>query len=103
MTRAVRLERIDPARNMRRFYALDIEADLFGGVLLMKQFGRIGVHGRVMAEHYDDETLAFAALQKQAERKRRRGYVPTEAVAAASSTGAQPCISYSSKTLSQTA
>jgi len=75
MTSIIRLERIDPARNMRRFYALDIETDLFGGARLTKQFGRIGARGRVMAEHYDDAALALAALQKQAERKRQRGYV----------------------------
>ncbi len=33
---AVHLCRIDDARNMRRFYRLDIETDLFGGFLLMK-------------------------------------------------------------------
>jgi hypothetical protein len=30
---AVLLRRIDPARNMRRFYSLDVQPDLFGGVL----------------------------------------------------------------------
>jgi hypothetical protein len=40
---AVHLRRIDPARNMRRFYRLDIQPDLFGGVLLVK-WGRIGAH-----------------------------------------------------------
>jgi predicted DNA-binding WGR domain protein len=73
---AIELRRLDPSRNMRRFYQLDIEADLFGGVLLMKRYGRIGARGRIMAEHYGDEALARAALQKQAERKRRRGYLP---------------------------
>ena len=46
-----------------------------GGVLLMKQWGRIGTQGRVVAERYNDEAPALAALQRQAERKRRRGYV----------------------------
>ncbi|CAJ0878987.1 hypothetical protein AMST5_03018 [freshwater sediment metagenome] len=32
---ALELHRTDPARKMRRFYRLDIELDLFGGVLLM--------------------------------------------------------------------
>ena len=49
---AVHLRRIDEARNMRRFYRLDIEPDLFGGALLMKTWGRIGARGRVMAERY---------------------------------------------------
>jgi predicted DNA-binding WGR domain protein len=28
---AVHLHRTDPARNMRRFYRLDVQPDLFGG------------------------------------------------------------------------
>jgi predicted DNA-binding WGR domain protein len=70
----VELRRIDAAKNMRRFYRLDVQPDLFGGVLLMKEWGRIGAHGRLMAERYDAEAPALAALQRHAERKRRRGY-----------------------------
>jgi predicted DNA-binding WGR domain protein len=73
----VYLRRIDPARNMRRFYQLDIEPDLFGGVMLMKAWGRIGARGRVTAERFESEAPALAALQKQADRKQRRGYVVT--------------------------
>jgi predicted DNA-binding WGR domain protein len=71
---ALHLCRVDPACNMRRFYRLDIQPDLFAGVLLMKEWGRIGAHGRIVAERYDSEALAADALQRQAERKRRRGY-----------------------------
>ena len=71
---AVHLRRLDPTRNMRRFYRLDVQPDLFGGVLLMKEWGRIGARGRVMAERYDNKALALDALRRQAERKRRRGY-----------------------------
>ncbi len=70
---AVNLRRVDPARNMRRFYQLYIEPDLFGGSLLVKQWGRLGTQGRSVAERFDDQALAVAALQSQAERKRRRG------------------------------
>jgi predicted DNA-binding WGR domain protein len=70
----IELRRIDPARNMRRFYRLDMQPDLFGGVLLMKQWGRIGTAGRIMDEPHPTEALAVAAMQRQAERKRRRGY-----------------------------
>jgi predicted DNA-binding WGR domain protein len=70
----VNLRRVDPARNMRRFYRLDIQPDLFGGVLLVKEWGRIGAHGRVVSERFDDEVLAADALRGHAERKRRRGY-----------------------------
>jgi predicted DNA-binding WGR domain protein len=72
---AVHLRRVDPARNMHRFYRLDVQPDLFGGVLLVKEWGRIGAHGRMVAERYDTEALAVGALQQQAERKRWRGYM----------------------------
>jgi predicted DNA-binding WGR domain protein len=71
---AVHLRRIDPTRNMHRFYRLDVQPDLFGGVLLVKEWGRIGAYGRMVAEPYDSEALAAVALQRHAERKRRRGY-----------------------------
>ena len=29
------LRRVDPARNMQRFYSLDVERDLFGNVVLV--------------------------------------------------------------------
>ncbi len=70
----VELHRIDPAKNMRRFYRLDIAPDLFGGFLLLRQWGRIGAGGRIKAERYDAEAPALDALRRQAERKRRRGY-----------------------------
>jgi len=72
---AVNLRRVDPARNMSRFYRLDMQPDLFGGVLLVKEWGRIGAHGRIVAERYGSEALATDALRRQVERKRRRGYI----------------------------
>jgi len=72
---AVTLYRIDPARNMRRFYALDVQPDLFGVFIVVKEWGRIGTGGRIMDEPHPTETLAVAAMQRQAERKRRRGYI----------------------------
>jgi predicted DNA-binding WGR domain protein len=59
---------------MCRFYRLDIQPDLFGRVMLLKQWGRVGTGGRMMMESFASEELALAALQRQAERKRRRGY-----------------------------
>jgi predicted DNA-binding WGR domain protein len=71
---AVLLARIDPSRNMCRFYRLDVQPDLFGGFSVVKEWGRIGARGRMMDEWHMTEAEAFAALQRQAERKRRRGY-----------------------------
>jgi predicted DNA-binding WGR domain protein len=68
------LHRIDPSRRMARFYAMDVQRDLFGCVVLVKEWGRIGAHGRRVGEAHPTEALAVAALQRQAARKRRRGY-----------------------------
>jgi WGR domain len=43
---AVHLARIDPSRNMCRFYRLDVQPDLFGGFSVVKEWGRIGVGRR---------------------------------------------------------
>jgi predicted DNA-binding WGR domain protein len=76
MACALTLHRIDPARHMARFYAMHVERDLFGCIILTKQWGRIGARGRIVGELHPTEALAVAALQRQAERKRRRGYQP---------------------------
>jgi predicted DNA-binding WGR domain protein len=70
----ITLRRIDPAKNMARFYAMEVQFDLFGAIMLMKQWGRLGTGGRVAGEPYASVALALVALQRQAERKRRRGY-----------------------------
>jgi predicted DNA-binding WGR domain protein len=38
--------RIEPERNVARFYALMIERDLFGRTMLVRHWGRIGGRGR---------------------------------------------------------
>jgi predicted DNA-binding WGR domain protein len=57
------------------FYRLDLQPPL-RGYLLLPQWGRIGARGRITAQRLEDEDLARAALRKQAECKRRRGYEP---------------------------
>jgi predicted DNA-binding WGR domain protein len=74
MTAPVFLRRIDAGRNMKRFYLIDVQPDLFCGVLLVREYGRIGTRGRLVDESYDNEASATEAMNKQAERKRRRGY-----------------------------
>jgi predicted DNA-binding WGR domain protein len=71
---AVILHRIDPTQNMARFYALDVQRDLFGGILLVRQWGRIGTHGRIAQEMFSTEAQAIAALREYADSKRQRGY-----------------------------
>ena len=68
------LRRIDPEQNLSRFYTLVIERDLFGQVVLVRSWGRIGARGREIVEPYLDELEAGSALGRIAARKRRRGY-----------------------------
>jgi predicted DNA-binding WGR domain protein len=43
---AITLHRIDAARNMRRFYLLDVQPDLFGQWCFIREWGRTGSAGR---------------------------------------------------------
>src|SRR5688572_15108744 len=68
------LRRVEPERNVARFYALMIEHDLFGRVILVRHWGRIGSKGRERAEAHADEGEATQAMGKLAAAKRQRGY-----------------------------
>lgn len=71
---AVVLRRIDPDRNMARFYRLDIQPDLFGGWSFIREWGRIGRPGQVRSTPHPSPAEALAALQRQRQAKERRGY-----------------------------
>lgn len=68
------LQRIDPARNMRRYYRMAIHSDLFGQASLVRKWGRIGSRGQMLIETHPDEGLALNALMKLARAKQRKGY-----------------------------
>ena len=69
------LTRIDDEQNMARFYHIMILPDLFGGVQLIRQWGRIGEHGgQERREHFDDADLAQAKHDQLRDGKIRRGY-----------------------------
>ena len=68
------LQRVEPARNMARFYSMDVERDLFGRVVLVRRWGRIGAAGKIRLDEHPDEGRALAALAAIEARKRRRGY-----------------------------
>ena len=71
----VDLKRIDPSLNMRRFYRMSVQRDLFGRTSLVREWGRIGFRGQMMVETHPDEGNAITALMKLAAVKKRRGYV----------------------------
>jgi predicted DNA-binding WGR domain protein len=68
------LRRIRPHKNERRFYRMEITADLFGTILLMRNWGRIGTDGRRRFYVFADADAAEAELVRLAASKRRRGY-----------------------------
>lgn len=70
----VHLRRIDPTRNMRRFYALEIQPTLFGGASVVRSWGRIGTGGQTMMETFDDPGEADTVFTRIERAKRRRGY-----------------------------
>ena len=70
----VDLKRIDPSLNMRRFYRMSVQPDLFGGACLVREWGRIGLRGQMLIEQHPDEGRAVTALMKLSATKKRRGY-----------------------------
>ncbi|MFG1366037.1 WGR domain-containing protein [Xanthobacter versatilis] len=76
---SLHLRRIDPARNMARFYVLFLQPTLFGETSLIRNWGRIGTRGQAMMETFDENTAAGEAFARLERRKRRRGYAaPSE-------------------------
>ena len=69
------LTRIDPEQNMARFYYMTILPDLFGGVQLICQWGRIGEDGgHERREYFENAAQAQAKHDELRDRKVRRGY-----------------------------
>lgn len=71
---SVILYRLDPAQNMRRFYRLAVQQDLFGVWTLTREWGRIGHRGQSKATSFPEEPDAYMAMHRHAEAKQKRGY-----------------------------
>jgi predicted DNA-binding WGR domain protein len=81
---SVYLTRICVEKNERRFYSLEINADLFGCALLSRNWGRIGTAGRLRLDPHPSFAMAHTALAQMERAKRRRGY--------AAPTHVSPCL-----------
>ena len=68
------LERLDRRRNISRFYRLSIEPTLFGGVALVREWGRIGTDGCRRLDLFVTDSTARRALKRLADIKASRGY-----------------------------
>jgi len=73
----IRFERLDPEANMYRFYRMRILPDLFGGVSLLREWGRIGTQGRHRIDLFKDAGQAADAMVALYRKKQKRGYRPT--------------------------
>lgn len=71
------LIRIDPVRNMARFYALSIEPSLFGDLALVQSWGRIGCTGHRRIRLFRSFDEALRQLEAIEAAKRNRGYITT--------------------------
>ena len=72
----LRLEKVDPARKQRRYYALSVCPTLFGEWSVLREWGRLGHQGgRIMLDSHPSEDAAQAALSAWKRQKERRGYV----------------------------
>jgi predicted DNA-binding WGR domain protein len=74
----IHLRRIDPARNMARFYRLSSAPSLFGDICVVREWGRIGRPGRIRIDLYEKVQQAAAARHVLERTKRRRGYRDAE-------------------------
>ena len=74
MSTPVYLIRIDPSRNIRRFYKLLLAPSLFGEWVLVREWGRIGAAGTTKADHFLSPGEALLAMQEHVRKKKRRGY-----------------------------
>lgn len=66
--------RVDPARNMARFYTLSIEPTLFGTPRLLRRWGRIGTSGRAMVHDFEREEEAVELFLALLRERRAHGY-----------------------------
>ncbi|MBD9522974.1 WGR domain-containing protein [Ensifer sp. ENS02] len=70
------VERRDAARNMARYYSMQISMSLLGEACLTRRWGRIGSHGQMMVHHFAREEEAVKLFLDLTRSKRQRGYRP---------------------------
>lgn len=66
--------RIEPEHGRFRFYRLVLWPDLFGGVSVVREWGRLGQPGTLRVETYAGQAEAEKAFEPHRRRRLRRGY-----------------------------
>jgi len=75
---AVILHRIEPSHNLQRYYRLDVQPDLFGCWMFVREWGRIGSSGQMKKAVFNTLSEARVALERLRQVKEKRGYVDSE-------------------------
>ncbi|MCA1304938.1 WGR domain-containing protein [Nitratireductor aquimarinus] len=70
------LKRIDPARNMARYYTLSVEPTLFGDAALVRQWGRIGTRGQFKINLFDTTGLRRQPSSACAKSRKSANIIP---------------------------
>lgn len=69
-----RFESIDLSTNRRRFYVLRWQPLLWGGGMLVRNWGRLGTYGLSRAAAYPDRQSAQRMVERLVRRRLRRRY-----------------------------
>jgi predicted DNA-binding WGR domain protein len=70
----VRFESVDRAQQRFRFYELRWHTTLWGGVALVRGWGRLGTPGHARVREYPDRASAAPDAERAVRRRLRRGY-----------------------------
>ena len=69
-----RLVSVDPAKNRFRFYTMTWQPMLWGGGVLVRNWGRIGTKGRWLQTHHKHRSSAQELIDQSVRRRLQRGY-----------------------------
>ena len=72
--RVARFVSVDSVRRRFRFYELRWQPTLWGGVALVRAWGRLGAPGRWAATEYPDRAAAQPDVERAVRRRLGRGY-----------------------------
>ncbi len=70
----VALRRIEPEKNMARFYVVGVERTPFGDGAVVRSWGRIGSRRRSIETWFSEPSPAGVLASRLEAAKRRRGY-----------------------------
>ena len=68
------LTRVDPTRNINRFYVVQVMPTLFGDWSVMREWGWRGSPGTVRLSSYRERNEAETAERRTIKRRLQRGY-----------------------------